>query len=78
MWIQKVYIKHFAILTYIPLWYILWVEAITIPDYQTMYLHLFNAVTDAIESIEQQNYGAAKEQLIHAQQEAEEIYISEG
>ena len=47
------------------------------PDYQTMYLHLFNAVTDAIESIEQQNYGVAKEHLIHAQQETEEIYISE-
>ena len=46
------------------------------PDYQAMYLHLFNAVTDAIESIEQQNFGTAKEQLIHAQQETEEIYIS--
>ena len=52
-------------------------EVKAMPDYQTMYLHLFNAVTDAIESIEQQNYGAAKEQLIHAQQETEEIYISE-
>ena len=47
------------------------------PDYQTMYLHLFNAMTDAIESISQQNYGTAKELLIHAQQETEELYISE-
>ena len=47
------------------------------PDYQAMYLHLFNAVADAIESIEQQNYGTAKEQLINAQQETEELYISE-
>ena len=52
-------------------------EVIAMPDYQAMYLHLFNAVTDAIESIEQQNFGMAKEQLIHAQQETEEIYISE-
>ena len=47
------------------------------PDYQTMYLHLFNAVTDAIENIDRQNYGTAKEQLIKAQQETEELYISE-
>ncbi len=47
------------------------------PDYQAMYLRLFNAVTDAIESIEQQNYGTAKQQLILAQQETEELYISE-
>ena len=53
------------------------IEVILMPDYQTMYLHLFNAVTDAIESIEQQNYGTAKELLIKAQQDTEELYISE-
>ena len=47
------------------------------PDYKTMYLRLFNAVTDAIESIDRQNFGTAKEQLIKAQQETEELYISE-
>lgn len=36
------------------------------PDYQKMYLGLFNAVTDAIELLQK------------AQQDAEEIYISEG
>ena len=45
------------------------------PDYQKMYTTLFNAITDAIESIQQHNYGAAKEILIQAQQETEELYI---
>ena len=36
------------------------------PDYQKMYLGLFNAVTDAIELLQK------------AQQDVEEIYISEG
>ena len=36
------------------------------PDYQRMYLGLFNAITDAIELLQK------------AQQDAEEIYISEG
>lgn len=36
------------------------------PDYQKMYLGLFNAVTDAIELLQK------------AQQQAEETYISEG
>ena len=53
------------------------IEVIAMPNYQAMYLRLFNAVTDAIESLEQQNYGAAKEQLIRVQQETEELYISE-
>ena len=46
------------------------------PDYQKMYLTLFNAVTDAIKGIEDWNIGAAKEILIRAQQDAEELYIS--
>ena len=45
------------------------------PDYQKMYFTLFNAITDAVESMKQQNYGEAKKILILAQQEAEEIYI---
>ena len=36
------------------------------PDYQKMYLDLFNSVTDAIELLQK------------AQQDAEESYISEG
>ena len=46
------------------------------PDYEKMYHLLFNAITDALEQIEQQNYGSAKDLLIAAQQQAEEIYIS--
>ena len=45
------------------------------PDYQKMYFILFNAITDAVESMKQQNYGAAKKILILAQQETEEIYV---
>ena len=46
-------------------------------DYKKLYYHLFNAVTDAIQAMEQQNYGQAIALLIVAQQEAEEMYISE-
>ena len=45
-------------------------------DYQKMYTTLFNAVTDALEKMEVQNYGDAKERLISAQQKTEEIYIT--
>ena len=46
------------------------------PDYKKMYHLLFNAITDALEQIEQQNFGSAKDLLIAAQQQAEEIYIT--
>ena len=46
------------------------------PDYDKMHHLLFNAITDALEQIEQQNFGSAKDLLIAAQQEAEEIYMS--
>ncbi len=45
-------------------------------NYEKLYHLLFNAITDALEQMEQQNYGTAKETLITAQQEAEEIYMS--
>ena len=45
-------------------------------DYQKMYPTLFNAITDALEKIEGQNYGDAKDLLIAAQQKAEDIYIT--
>ena len=44
--------------------------------YQKMYTTLFNAVTDALEKIETQNYDDAKDLLIAAQQQAEDIYIT--
>lgn len=46
-----------------------------LPSY---YFGLFNAVTDALTALNQQNYGLAKELLIHAQQQAEEDYLSAG
>ncbi len=46
------------------------------PDYEKMYHLLFNAITDALEQLEQQNFGSAKDLLIAAQQQAEEIYIT--
>ncbi len=45
-------------------------------DYQKMYSTLFNAITDALEQMDAQNYGEAKKTLISAQQKAEEIYIN--
>ena len=47
------------------------------PDYQKLYTLLFNAITDALEAMDRQNFGTAKDLLIHAQQEAEERYIDE-
>ena len=45
-------------------------------NYEKMYSTLFNAITDALEQIEQQNFGSAKDLLIAAQQQAEEIYTT--
>ena len=44
--------------------------------FEQMYFTLFTAISKAIENIEEANYGTAKELLICAQQQAEEIYIS--
>ena len=47
------------------------------PNYKTMYFHLFNRVTDALRALEQKNYSRALELLKLAQQEGEEAYITE-
>lgn len=44
-------------------------------DYQKAYYQLFNAITDAIESLALANYGQAKEILIRAQQNGEEAFM---
>ena len=44
-------------------------------NYEKLYYLLFNAITDALEQMDAQNYGEAKKTLISAQQKAEEIYI---
>jgi len=43
--------------------------------YRLPYLHLFNAVTDAIRAIEAYNYGEAHQILVRGQQRAEEAFI---
>ncbi len=45
-------------------------------DYKKMYLTLFNALTGAIQNLEWQRYDRAREILISAQQESEEIFIA--
>ena len=45
------------------------------PDYKTMYLHLFNRVTDAVSALERMDFGQAKETLMAAQREAETLYV---
>ena len=45
--------------------------------YQRMYYKLFNAMTDAIKAVKEQNYGVACDIMQKAQQEAEEIFLDE-
>ena len=44
-------------------------------DYEMLYHHLFNAITDALENLEELDFGTAKQKLMTAQQETEEMYI---
>ena len=45
-------------------------------DYEVLYHLMVDASERAIEAIERQNCDAAKDILIRAQQDAEELYIS--
>ena len=45
------------------------------PDYQKLYTLLFNAITDAVELLDEENLQEAKSLLIDAQQKAEDMYI---
>ena len=44
-------------------------------DYRTLYHRLFAACADAVEQMEAQNYGRAREILILAQQAAKEAFL---
>ena len=44
-------------------------------NYEKMYHLLFNGITDALEQMEKQNLGSAKDLLTTAQQKTEEIYM---
>ena len=43
--------------------------------YKTLYLFMFNRVTDALTALEAQNYGLAADILRKAQQDAEEQFL---
>ena len=44
-------------------------------DYKPMYFTLFNGLTDALDALNRGDISQAKEMLILAQQEGEEIYM---
>ena len=44
-------------------------------DYQKLYHILFNAVTDSLENMAEQNFGQADACLRQAQQTCEELYM---
>ena len=46
-------------------------------DYQKMYTHLFNEISDALDDMARQNYGIARDRLMHAQLYAEELYVED-
>ena len=71
---KEVYVKQNVILFYITKRYIIF-EGGSMTDYKAMYLLLFNAVTDALEKMDRQNYGEASALLIAAQQKVEELYM---
>lgn len=48
------------------------------PDYQKLYTLMFNAATDALEDLQKLNIGAAQDRLLHAQLQAEGLYMSQG
>ena len=46
----------------------------SLPRYNTI---LFNAVTDAIQALDRQDFGQARALLVQGQQQAEDAYIAE-
>ncbi|MBQ9249172.1 MAG: hypothetical protein IJ179_02270 [Oscillospiraceae bacterium] len=45
------------------------------PQYKKMYFHLFNAITDALKKLDEQDIPQAQSILIAAQQWGEDYYI---
>ena len=46
-------------------------------NYQKLYTALFNSLTDAIDEMDAYNFGSAKKILMKAQQDAEQMYLSQ-
>lgn len=47
-------------------------------NFPKYYTRLFNGITDALEALQKHNYIKAEDILIRAQQDAEEMYLSDG
>ena len=47
------------------------------PDYKSLYFGLFGAISDALDQMQEENYGLARRRLIEATRQAEEQIISE-
>ena len=47
------------------------------PNYRAMYFYLFNAMTDALEALENKNISTAMEIIREAQCETEELYMED-
>ena len=71
---KEVYVKQNVILCYITKRYIIF-RGWFYDGLQGNVSAPFNAVTDALEKMERQNYGEASALLIAAQQKAEELYM---
>ena len=46
-------------------------------NYQKLYAFMFNAATNALRQIREENYGAARDILERAQRQTEEMYIAQ-
>ena len=44
-------------------------------DYQKAYHLLFTAITDALDAMQQQNFGQARQRLMSAQLQTEDLYL---
>lgn len=47
------------------------------PDYKRLYFQLFAAISDALEAIDQMNFGQAKQALLAAALKAEEEHMKD-
>lgn len=47
------------------------------PDYKKLYFQLFSAISDALEAMDQMNFGQAKQTLLDASLQAEEEHMTD-
>lgn len=51
------------------------IQEVLIPNFKQLYFALFNAISQAIKHIDEENYDAARTILVAAQKFSEELYI---